>query len=69
MVADVGEHGGDLLIILSMAMWSAYTILLRWRPPGLTTLSFLFTIAVIGVQDGREVTRGFVAPAGWPYRA
>lgn len=26
-------------------------------------------IAVIGVQDGREVTRGFVAPAGWPYRA
>ena len=31
-----------------MAMWSAYTILLRWRPPGLTMLSFLFTIAVIG---------------------
>ena len=41
-------NGGDLLVILSMAMWSAYTILLRWRPPGLTMLSFLFTIAVIG---------------------
>lgn len=26
-------------------------------------------IAVVGVQDGVEVTRGFVAPAGWPYRA
>jgi drug/metabolite transporter (DMT)-like permease len=41
-------NGGDLLVILSMAMWSVYTILLRWRPPGLTMLSFLFTIAVIG---------------------
>lgn len=41
-------NGGDLLVILSMAMWSTYTILLRWRPPGLHTLSFLFTIAAIG---------------------
>jgi drug/metabolite transporter (DMT)-like permease len=41
-------NAGDLLIILSMAMWSTYTILLRWRPPGLHMLSFLFTIAVIG---------------------
>jgi drug/metabolite transporter (DMT)-like permease len=41
-------NGGDLLVILSMAMWSVYTILLRWRPPGLHTLSFLFTIAVVG---------------------
>ena len=41
-------NGGDLLVILSMAMWSTYTILLRWRPSGLHTLSFLFTIAVIG---------------------
>ena len=41
-------NGGDLLIILSMAMWSTYTILLRWRPPGLDTLSFLFVLAVIG---------------------
>jgi drug/metabolite transporter (DMT)-like permease len=41
-------NGGDLLIVLSMAMWATYTILLRWRPPGLHTLSFLFVIAVIG---------------------
>ena len=41
-------NGGDLLVILSMAMWSTYTILLRWRPAGLHMLSFLFTIAVIG---------------------
>jgi len=39
---------GDVLIILSMAMWSVYTIALRWRPPGLHMLSFLFVAAVIG---------------------
>ena len=41
-------NGGDLLIILSMAMWSAYTICLRWRPPGLDMITFLFVIACIG---------------------
>lgn len=39
---------GDVLVILSMAMWSIYTILLRWRPAGLTTLAFLLVIAAIG---------------------
>ena len=41
-------NAGDLLVILSMAMWSLYTILLRRRPPGLDMLSFLFVLAVIG---------------------
>jgi drug/metabolite transporter (DMT)-like permease len=39
---------GDLFVILSMAMWSVYTIGLRWRPAGINTLSFLLVIAVIG---------------------
>ncbi|MEP7083265.1 MAG: DMT family transporter, partial [Betaproteobacteria bacterium] len=41
-------NGGDLLIILSMAMWSVYTIALRFRPPGMHLLSFLLVIACIG---------------------
>ena len=41
-------NGGDLLIILSMAMWSTYTICLRWRPPTLDMITFLFAIAFIG---------------------
>ena len=41
-------NGGDLLVILSMAMWSVYTIALRWRPAGLHVMSFLLVIAVIG---------------------
>ncbi|MEO8347119.1 MAG: DMT family transporter [Betaproteobacteria bacterium] len=39
---------GDLFIILSMALWAAYTIGLRWRPAGINLLSFLLVIAVIG---------------------
>jgi drug/metabolite transporter (DMT)-like permease len=42
-------NGGDLLVILSMAMWSVYTIALRWSPEGLHITSFLLVIAVIGV--------------------
>jgi drug/metabolite transporter (DMT)-like permease len=41
-------NGGDVLIILSMAMWSAYTIGLRWRPAGLHMLTFLFVLTCFG---------------------
>jgi drug/metabolite transporter (DMT)-like permease len=41
-------NGGDLLVILSMAMWAVYTICLRWRPPGLDMITFLFAIACVG---------------------
>ena len=39
---------GDLLFILSMAMWSIYTIALRFRPRGMHFLSFLFVIVCVG---------------------
>ena len=44
----LSPNRGDLLVILSMLLWSLYTIGLRWRPPGLSLLSFLFVIAVVG---------------------
>ena len=39
---------GDILVILSMLLWSLYTICLRWRPSGLHMLAFLFVIACVG---------------------
>jgi drug/metabolite transporter (DMT)-like permease len=39
---------GDIFVMASMLLWSLYTICLRWRPPGLHTLAFLFTIACVG---------------------
>jgi len=39
---------GDIFVIFSMLLWSLYTICLRWRPPGLHTLAFLFVIACVG---------------------
>ena len=47
-LASFRLNAGDLLIVLSMAMWSVYTIGLRYRPRGMHLLSFLFVIACIG---------------------
>jgi len=47
-LASLSLNRGDLLIIVAMLMWSIYTIGLRWRPAGLHTLTFLFTIACVG---------------------
>ena len=46
--ATLELNHGDLLVILSMLLWSIYTICLRWRPPGLHMLTFLFVIGCIG---------------------
>jgi drug/metabolite transporter (DMT)-like permease len=48
VLATLKLNGGDLLLILAMAMWSIYTIGLRWRPQGLHMLTFLFVLMVIG---------------------
>jgi len=41
-------NAGDLLIILSMLLWSIYTVCLRWRSPQMNTLAFLFVISCVG---------------------
>jgi drug/metabolite transporter (DMT)-like permease len=48
VLASLELNGGDLLVILSMAMWSVYTICLRWRPAGLHMLTFLLVLMVVG---------------------
>jgi len=48
VLASFTLNGGDLLLILAMAMWSFYTIGLRWRPQGLHMLTFLFALMVVG---------------------
>jgi drug/metabolite transporter (DMT)-like permease len=47
-LASLSLNRGDVLILTAMLMWSVYTIGLRWRPAGLSTLTFLFVIACIG---------------------
>src|SRR5262249_1846063 len=47
-LAALSLNRGDLLIIVAMLMWSIYTIGLRWRPAGLSSLPFLFVIACVG---------------------
>lgn len=47
-LATLEVNRGDLLVMMSMLLWSIYTICLRWKPAGLHMLSFLFVIACIG---------------------
>jgi len=47
-LAKLEVNRGDVFVILSMLLWSIYTICLRWKPAGLNMLTFLFVIAVIG---------------------
>jgi drug/metabolite transporter (DMT)-like permease len=41
-------EAGDLWILLGTLSWAAYTVMLRWRPPGLPPLTFLCAIAALG---------------------
>ena len=45
VLASLKLNIGDIFVILSMAMWSVYTICLKWRPGGLHMLTFLFVLA------------------------
>ena len=47
-LASFRLNPGDIFVMTSMLLWSLYTICLRWRPPGLHMLAFLFVIACVG---------------------
>ena len=49
MLRSLGFNRGDLLILVSMVMLSAYTVGLRWRPAGLDPLSFLACFALVAL--------------------
>jgi drug/metabolite transporter (DMT)-like permease len=48
-------HAGDAWIVLAVAIWGVYSVLLKRRPPELGGLHFLFVLSVLGVL--------FLAPA------
>jgi len=51
-----------------MAMWSIYTIGLRWRPDGMHLLSFLFAIVCVGdvaIFPAYLLETAFGAPMRW----
>lgn len=48
-------HAGDAWIVLAVAIWGVYSVLLKRRPPELGGVHFLFVLSVLGVL--------FLAPA------
>ena len=71
-LAALEVNRGDVFVMLSMLLWSIYTIGLRWRPAGLSLLSFLFSIAVIGdlvVLPLYLAETALVRPMEWSWTA
>jgi drug/metabolite transporter (DMT)-like permease len=40
---------GDLWILIGISLWVVYTIFLRWRPPSLDPIAFLWLIGMVGL--------------------
>jgi drug/metabolite transporter (DMT)-like permease len=49
VLARLTLNRGDLVVLAGMACWSAYTIFLRMKSPGLPGLTFLTCCAVVGL--------------------
>lgn len=49
VLATLSLNKGDLILIVGMTFWAAYTIFLRMKPPELSGLAFLVSCACVGV--------------------
>jgi drug/metabolite transporter (DMT)-like permease len=49
VLATLSLNKGDLILVVGMTFWAAYTIFLRMKPPELSGLSFLVSCASVGV--------------------
>jgi drug/metabolite transporter (DMT)-like permease len=54
-LAALELHPGDAWILLAVAIWGVYSVLLKRRPPGLGGVHFLFVLSAVGLA--------FLAPA------
>ena len=49
ILAQFQLNGGDLILLASMVQWALYTLALKWRPAGISSLAFLCVCATVGV--------------------
>lgn len=61
-------NDGDLWLLTAMALWSGYTVLLRWRPAELTGLTFLACIIYFGMP-GLALAYAFELATGRTFEA
>jgi drug/metabolite transporter (DMT)-like permease len=50
LLAQFQLNGGDLILLASMVQWAFYTLALKWRPQGVSSLAFLCVCATVGVM-------------------
>lgn len=49
MLAAVELNRGDLWILAAIVLWAVYTVVLRWRPSGLSAVGFLAAMLLLSV--------------------
>ncbi len=49
VIASLSLNKGDLILLVGVAFWAAYTIFLRLKPPEIPGLAFLAACATVGV--------------------
>jgi drug/metabolite transporter (DMT)-like permease len=49
IIASLSLNRGDLVLLVGVAFWAAYTIFLRLKPPEIPGLAFLAACATVGV--------------------
>lgn len=48
-LANFSIGRGEILVFVGMSFWALYTVLIRWRPPGLEPLSLLGATTAFGI--------------------
>ena len=71
VLTGLSFNPGDLWLVAAALSWAAYTLLLRYRPPGLDALSFLtatlaVAVAVLAPLSAWEVAQGGPLQFGMP---
>ena len=49
VIATLSLNHGDLILLVGVAFWAAYTIFLRLKPPDLSGLALVVSCAIVGV--------------------
>jgi drug/metabolite transporter (DMT)-like permease len=49
VLKQLAFNRGDVWILIGISLWAVYTICLRWRPPQLHPIAFLWLIGTIGL--------------------
>jgi drug/metabolite transporter (DMT)-like permease len=70
VILSLQANPGDLWLLANVALWSIYTVCLRWKPQGMSDLAFMLAVMLAGMLTGLpaylldHAAGGRIEPAG-----